>query len=341
MASSVKITVLIPVYNASLYLAQCLDSVLSQTMKDIEVVCVDDASTDGSLLLLREYEKKDARMRVIALEKNSGRSMARNIGLENAVGDYILFVDADDFLEPGTLEMIYTKVLQNNADRVGCSFRYLYENDPDREDFFIHPDDSESSLGYVPCSPETIGRIHHGTGGMVLRRSIIQEHGLRFPDGVECEDLFFHYASFPYCRKACVIVSPCYVYRKHGSSVTAAFASGSSRQSLDYLTVAELVLEEWKRSGILEEYRVAFLKMLVMGVRNIRKYAPHAAQKEVTRKVRRLLCEENLYRLGEDDSRLSRREGKLLKTWLAGKSGLDFSYYWKRMRKAGARMLRR
>lgn len=119
------------------------------------------------------------------------------------------------------------------------------------------------------------------------------------------------------------------------------FASGSSLQSLDYLTVAELVLKEWKEAGILEEYRTAFLKMLVMGVRNIRKYAPHAVQKEVTRKVADMLCQENLYRPGEDDSSLSRREGKLLKTWMGGKSGLDFSYYWKKIRKAGARLLRR
>ena len=109
----------------------------------------------------------------------------------------------------------------------------------------------------------------------------------------------------------------------------------------DQLTVAELVLKEWKEAGILEEYRTAFLKMLVMGVRNIRKYAPHAVQKEVTRKVADMLCQENLYRPGEDDSSLSRREGKLLKTWMGGKSGLDFSYYWKKIRKAGARLLRR
>jgi len=87
--------------------------------------------------------------------------------------------------------------------------------------------------------------------------------------------------------------------------------------------------------------RTAFLKMLVMGVRNIRKYAPHAVQKEVTRKVTDMLRQENLYRPAEDDACLSRREGKLLKAWMGGKSGLDFSYYWKKMRKAGARLLRR
>ena len=105
--------------------------------------------------------------------------------------------------------------------------------------------------------------------------------------------------------------------------------------------MAELVLKEWKEAGILEEYRTAFSKMLVMGVRNIRKYAPHAVQKEVSRLVSYMLRQENLYRPAEDDACLSRREGKLLKAWMGGKSGLDFSYYWKKMRKAGARLLRR
>lgn len=139
----------------------------------------------------------------------------------------------------------------------------------------------------------------------------------------------------------CVVSRAAYVYRKRAGSITSGFASGSSLQSLDYLTVAELVLKEWKEAGILEEYRTAFLKMLVMGVRNIRKYAPHAVQKEVTRKVTDMLRQENLYRPAEDDACLSRREGKLLKAWMGGKSGLDFSYYWKKMRKAGARLLRR
>lgn len=116
---------------------------------------------------------------------------------------------------------------------------------------------------------------------MMIRRSIVEKHGIRFPEGVACEDLYFHYAVFPWCRRVCVVSRAAYVYRKRAGSITSGFASGSSLQSLDYLTVAELVLKEWKEAGILEEYRTAFLKMLVMGVRNIRKYAPHAVQRRL------------------------------------------------------------
>ena len=261
--------------------------------------------------------------------------------MSHAQGEYLVLVDSDDWLETDLLEEMYSRAKALDADKLVCGFRYYYESDPGREDRFLPEDIAPPGKGWIPCTPETIGKIHHGAGGMMIRRSVVEEHGIRFPEGVACEDLYFHYAAFPRCRRVCVVSRAAYVYRKRAGSITSGFASGSSLQSLDYLTVAQLVLEEWKRAGILEEYRAAFLKMLVMGVRNIRKYAPHAVQKEVTRKVFRMLREENLYRPGEEDSRLSRREEKLLKTWLAGKSGLDFSYYWKRMRKAGARLLRR
>lgn len=341
MSGSVRISVIIPVHNAAAYVDECLESIRSQSFREIEVICVDDASTDSSLVLLRKHADADKRVHVIETEKNMGRSGARNTGLKHARGEYVLFVDADDFLEPGVLEKLNDEVVRHDADRAGCPFKYIYEGQPDRRDCFIPEDVSDKELGCICCNAETIGRVHHGTGGMMLRRSILEEHGIRFPAGVVCEDLYVHYVSFPHCRRAVVIQSPYYVYRKHDASITSAFSSGVSREALDYLTVARLVLEDWKRSGVLEEYRTAFLKMLVMCVRNIRKYAPHAVQGDVTRTVCRLLRDEHLYRPEEDGAGLSQRESKLLKTWAAGKSGMDFSYYWKKMRKAAVRLFRR
>lgn len=326
MTAPVNISVLVPVYNVEPYLAQCLESICSQTLRELEIVCVDDASTDGSLSILREFAERDPRVKVVQAPENGGLSRSRNLAMSHAVGEYLFLVDSDDWLE---------------TDLLACGFRYYYESAPDREDRFLPEDMAPPEKGWLPCTPETIGKIHHGAGGMMIRRSIVEKHGIRFPEGVACEDLYFHYAVFPWCRRVCVVSRAAYVYRKRAGSITSGFASGSSLQSLDYLTVAELVLKEWKEAGVLAEYRTAFLKMLVMGVRNIRKYAPHAVQKEVTRKVADMLRQENLYRPAEDNACLSRREGELLKAWMGGKSGLDFSYYWKKMRKAGARLLRR
>ena len=95
---SVKVSVILPVYNASDYLHQCMDSIVGQTLKDIEIICVDDGSTDNSLDILKEYEQKDKRVKVIQ-QKNAGAGAARNNGLSIATGEYLSFLDSDDFFE--------------------------------------------------------------------------------------------------------------------------------------------------------------------------------------------------------------------------------------------------
>lgn len=337
----VSVSVLVPVYNAAPYLDECLKSLCSQSLRNIELVCVDDASTDGSLAILREWAARDSRVKVVRADANGGLSRTRNLAMGHASGEYLLLVDSDDWLEPGTLALMYERAKTLDADKLVCGFRYYYEDAPDREDCFLPDDPAEPGQGWFPCTPETIGRMHHGAGGSMIRRAIVEEYGLRFPEGVLCEDLYFHHAAFPRCRRACIVRQPLYVYRKRCGTITSDFASGQSLKSLDYLTVAELVLNEWRRAGLLEEYRRAFLHMLVMCVRNIRKYAPHSSQRDVTRKVCEMLNSGNLYRPAEDDGKLSKRERTLLTAWMAGKSGLDGSYYWKKLVKAVKRACRR
>ena len=113
-----KISVLVAVYNTAEYLPQCLDSLLNQTLKDVEVVCVDDASTDDSLDILYQYAARDTRLRVIALDENRGQAHARNIGLSCATGDYIGFVDSDDWLGPDALERVCEAFCQTEVDCV-------------------------------------------------------------------------------------------------------------------------------------------------------------------------------------------------------------------------------
>ena len=93
-----KISVIIPCYNVEKFLKQCLDSVCGQTLKDIEIICVNDASTDKSLNILKQYAKKDKRIKIIDLQKNSGLSVARNTGIKHATGDFIGFIDSDDYV---------------------------------------------------------------------------------------------------------------------------------------------------------------------------------------------------------------------------------------------------
>ena len=119
-----KISVLVAVYNTAPFLPQCLDSLLSQTLEDMEVICIDDASTDNSLDVLHRYAGRDARVRVIALDENRGQAHARNVGLSCATGDYITFVDSDDWLSSDALEQVCAAFCQEGVDCV--LFRVLY-----------------------------------------------------------------------------------------------------------------------------------------------------------------------------------------------------------------------
>ena len=113
-----KISVIIPVYNVEPYLKRCLDSVINQTLTDIEIICINDCSTDGSLLIVNEYANKDNRIKLIDLPKNIGAGGAKNKGLEVAQGEYLSFIDPDDEIDLDFFEKLYIKAKETNADIV-------------------------------------------------------------------------------------------------------------------------------------------------------------------------------------------------------------------------------
>lgn len=115
--SKIKVSVIVPVFNVEEYLSTSLDSILNQTLKDIEIICINDGSTDASLDILENYAKKDARIKIIS-KKNEGQGIARNIGLDNAQGEFIAFVDSDDFIKEDMLEKSYEKSVSKNLDLV-------------------------------------------------------------------------------------------------------------------------------------------------------------------------------------------------------------------------------
>lgn len=147
MTAPVNISVLVPVYNVEPYLAQCLESICSQTLRELEVVCVDDASTDGSLSILREFAERDPRVKVVQAPENGGLSRSRNLAMNHAVGEYLFLVDSDDWLETDLLEEMYSRAKALDADKLVCGFRYYYEADPDREDRFLPEDNGLSGKG--------------------------------------------------------------------------------------------------------------------------------------------------------------------------------------------------
>ncbi len=124
-----KVTIVIPVYKVEPYLEACLDSVLAQTLRDIEVICVDDASPDGCPAILDRYAAMDGRVRVFHLEKNMGQGNGRNIGLYDGVGKYIYFLDSDDMIEPESMEELYEKAEAMDLDGIFFDSRAVYDTE--------------------------------------------------------------------------------------------------------------------------------------------------------------------------------------------------------------------
>jgi glycosyltransferase involved in cell wall biosynthesis len=171
-----KVTVLVAVYNAETWLARSLNSLLAQTLPDIQVVCVDDASTDGSLQLLRQYAAKDSRIEVIALSENHGQAYARNQGLKRAQGDYVCFLDADDWFSPDALAMA-VDVFQKHGQTDSVLFQVdmIY---PDRVQRYAMPD-ADVLTGHEAFLKSIDWQLH----GIYMVRTAIHQ---RFPYDDSC-----------------------------------------------------------------------------------------------------------------------------------------------------------
>ena len=123
----VKVSVNIPIYNGEEFLEECLDSVCNQTLEEIEIICVDDGSTDSSLSILQKYKEKDSRIQIIQ-QKNQYAGAARNNGKKHATGEYLIFWDCDDYFELNALEMMYNKSVETNADVCVCGVNQYFQD---------------------------------------------------------------------------------------------------------------------------------------------------------------------------------------------------------------------
>ena len=196
--STPKISVIIPVYNASRYLRQCLDSVLEQTLRNIEVICVDDGSTDDSLTIIREYCQNDSRINVISI-KNQGAGAARNVGLKMAKGEYLSFLDADDFFENDMFSLMYERGHSNNADVVICNSNQ-FNNTHNQFKPYLPIKWVNIPHKNAKFTAENItGNIFETFVGWawdkLFRRSFINDFSLEFQEQRTTNDLYFVYSS--------------------------------------------------------------------------------------------------------------------------------------------------
>ena len=221
-----KVSVIIPVYNVEQYLPACLDSVLSQTLQEIEVICIDDASPDRCPEILDAYAQKDSRLRVIHLAENHQQGYGRNRGLEQAKGKYVYFLDSDDMITPTAMEELYHLAEKDRLDGIFFDSQVLFES----------AELERKNAGYAACRQGSYeDRVY---GGQELldtfiaqrewdcyvqrefwRREYLLEKGIRFPEGTEHEDEYFAFASIVQAERMRCIPKQYFIRRYRENSV--------------------------------------------------------------------------------------------------------------------------
>lgn len=226
------ISVIVPVYNVERYLPDCLDSVLGQEGCTLEVILIDDGSTDRSGLICDQYAAKDSRIKVIH-QKNAGAAAAKNVGLRIATGECLSFVDSDDFLEPGAYSYMLAQLCEYDADMIQCAFRNVFPNRS--EDIIVLPEFTHfEAEEYLPRYTQdwTCGLLWD----KLYRRALYD--GISFEEGHKIDDEFFTYRGIMNAER--ILHSPrvVYNYRQRRSGIMR--SSESSQKILldkvDYLS---------------------------------------------------------------------------------------------------------
>lgn len=249
-----KLSIIIPVYNVEKYLRQCLDSIINQTLRDIEIICVDDGSTDGSRAVLDEYSAKDTRLKVIK-QNHSNAGACRNAAMAVAKGEYLGFVDADDFCDLTLFEKVYTKAKSDDADVVSYRFRQYDERTKKfggERVFSRRVIDIKKP--FAPCEilDELFSPIVYAPWGRIVRRSFVEQEAIRFQEIVRTNDVYFYCLTVALAQRQTIVDEVLYSYRI-GTGTNLQSNNAASPNSV--IEAWDLVADEFQRRGLLELYR--------------------------------------------------------------------------------------
>jgi len=283
-----RVSVVVPARNASRYLGDCLESVLAQTMQSVEVLLVDDASTDGTLEIARGFAERDDRVRLLRHDRARGAGGARNTGIDAARGDYLFFVDADDWLRADALERIWSRCRDAGAP-VGLfpAFNWIETEErlvPDHRTDLRVPDDFR-------VDPETLGRIFVTVWTRIYQRELVVQSGVRFPERLVHQDEYFHYCFFARVEPRVVTLDErIYVHRFRPGSTMDRFGSIRS----DMPTVFQMIWDFLEEHGLVPRYGPLFCRTVAVQLRHILPQLDRDAQepfydgvREIVRKIDR------------------------------------------------------
>ena len=235
-----KVSVIVPFYNVEEYIEKCLETLVSQTLEDIEIILVNDGSKDKSIEIVNKFLKMYPEKLVYLEKENGGLSDARNYAINYAKGEYIAFLDSDDYVEKDMYEKMYELAKKENSDMVECNFYWEYPNKI-KEDIGVTYNGKN----------EMLEKIRVVAWNKLIKREILVNSKVCFPKGYRYEDVEFTYKLIPYIETVSFLKKPCVHYIQRQGSIS----NSQDERTKEIFDVLEHVIEYYKEKDIYEKYK--------------------------------------------------------------------------------------
>ena len=264
-----KISVIIPIYNVEKYLGECLDSVLAQSFKDFEVICVDDGSTDKSTKILEEYQKKDNRIKILQ-QQRGGAGAARNLGLSHAQGKYVQFLDSDDYFEPNLLEEMYTRAEKYDADLVVCSSKKvddegnIIESKSPNFPIYVDKIPMEKVFNRLSYNEEIFNLLTPVVWNKLFLKDFLIDNDLKFPSLFIYEDIAFNHSAIACAERIVAFDKELVNYRFNRPN---SLVSTRSQHTINAVKSCIYLKDFLESKDLYNELKVAYEKALINHIR--------------------------------------------------------------------------
>ena len=235
-----KVSVIVPFYNVENYIEKCLETLVNQTLEDIEIILVNDGSKDRSIDIVNKFVKQYPEKITYLEKENGGLSDARNYAIPYAKGEYIAFLDSDDYVEKTMYKDMYELAKKENSDMVECDFYWEY------------PDKVKKDVGVIyNGKKEMLEKIRVVAWNKLIRREILEKNKIIFPKGYRYEDVEFTYKLIPYLEKVSFLKKPCIHYMQREGSIS----NNQNERNKEIFDVLEHVIEYYKENNLYDKYK--------------------------------------------------------------------------------------
>ena len=251
-----SISIIVPIWNTEKYLHRCLTSLVEQTKKDIEIVCVNDGSPDNSLEIMNEFAAKDPRVKVVN-QKNQGVAVARNVGLKNATSKYIMWCDSDDEYVPDMCEKMFNAIETKKVDMVVCAINVINDKVDSKLAGGVEEYVKLKFSGKQSVNWNLIVHTDVSLPSKIMKKSLIDKYNMHFPDGLHFEDAYFFDQYFTASKNVYYMDEKLYNYHRNNDSIMSRSFKKTSI-SLDYMQIIPRTYDYLKKNNLFNKYNDFF-----------------------------------------------------------------------------------